>query len=75
MSMQADKPKKSRSLAATLTIAFLVLSFGVLFISNVIQIISTIQIQQATVANQQKIIAQEAANEVSNFIQGNCSRN
>jgi GAF domain-containing protein/HAMP domain-containing protein len=67
--MQAEKPKKSRSLAATLTLAFLGLSFGVLLIANLIQILTSIQIQQVTIANQQQVIAQDAANAVSSFIQ------
>ena len=63
------KASRSRSLAATLSLAFLGLSFAVLFIATFIQSISAFQVQRIAIANQQQIVAQEAANTVTNLIQ------
>jgi ABC-type sugar transport system substrate-binding protein/methyl-accepting chemotaxis protein len=69
--MQAEKTKTSRSLSATLAIAFLGLSAGVLLIATTAQSIFNFQTQQDAVASRQQLIAQDAANEVAGFIQNN----
>ena len=69
--MQAEKTKTSRSLLATLAIAFLGLSAGVLLIATTAQSIFNFQTQQDAVASRQQLIAQDAANQVAGFIQNN----
>ena len=60
---------KSRSLTITIAIAFMSLSLVILSISSALEAYSSFQTQQKAVIDQQRFIAQEAANEVSNFIQ------
>jgi methyl-accepting chemotaxis protein len=67
--MEVEKPKTSRSLTATLALAFLVLSVVVLFIAGSSQMYFNIQTQREIVAGEQQLIAQEAANTVASFIQ------
>lgn len=71
MSIQAKvkKPRDSRSLAATLAIAFLTLSVAVLFIAGGLQIYLSILTQQEIIADKQQLIAQDAANAVTSFVQ------
>jgi PAS domain S-box-containing protein len=68
------KPKKYRSLSVTLAIAFIVLSATVLLISGGLNLYYVFQNQQKTVVAQQELIAQNAANSVKNFVQGNFHR-
>jgi len=63
------KQKSSRSLAATLATAFVILSILSLLLASIFQIILNFQAQQRVVAEQQESIASDAANEVSNFIE------
>ena len=69
--MQAEKTKTSRSLLATLAIAFLGLSIGALFFTTVAQSILNFQTLQDAIVSQQQLIARDAANEVASFIQNN----
>jgi GAF domain-containing protein/HAMP domain-containing protein len=66
---KAKKPPRAQSLAATLAIAFGVLSVLVLLISSVLQLVSNLQAQQEAITSQQYLIAQDAARTVSSFIQ------
>jgi putative methionine-R-sulfoxide reductase with GAF domain len=68
MKTKTTKSKSSRSLTATLAIAFLVLSVVVLLISNVLQVFSSIATQQQVVAGKLQLIAQAASQPVSSFI-------
>lgn len=67
--MKVEQPRSSRSLAATLAIAFLVLSVVVLFIAGSSQIYLSIQAQQKSIADKQQLIAQDSANKVTSFVQ------
>jgi GAF domain-containing protein/HAMP domain-containing protein len=67
--MVINKYRPARNLSTTLAIAFIGLSVVVLLISQILQIIPTIQSQQAVVASQQQLIAQEASKIVSGSIQ------
>ncbi|MBN1993715.1 MAG: cache and HAMP domain-containing protein, partial [Anaerolineae bacterium] len=69
MSMLVKRPKGSRSLAATLAIAFLTLSVAVLFIASSIEVFFNFRTQRQMIASEQQLIAQEAANAVASFIQ------
>jgi GAF domain-containing protein/HAMP domain-containing protein len=69
MSMQIKKPKTSRSLAATLTIAFLALSLAALLIANVSLFLLIGRAIQESVNSKQQLAAQEAANTVASFVQ------
>src|SRR6185295_11774288 len=66
--MKVTKPRAVLSLTTTLAIAFFTLSAVVLLISSGLQIASKIQAQQETVANRQRLIAEEASQTVGNFI-------
>ncbi len=68
MKTKTKKPQSSRSLTATLAIAFLVLSVVVLLVSNVLQVFSSIATQQQVVAGKLQLIAQAASQPVSSFI-------
>ncbi|MBN2005058.1 MAG: response regulator [Anaerolineae bacterium] len=59
----------ARSLVATLGIAFLALSVGVLLIAGLLQGYLNFQAQRAAVSDRQRLIAQEASSTVSSFIQ------
>jgi signal transduction histidine kinase len=63
------KSQQSRSLITTLAIAFLTLSVVAILISSALQLLSTIQTQQQAIADRQYLLAQNAAETVSNFIQ------
>ena len=69
MSIPVKKSKGSRSLAATLAIAFLTLGVAVLIIASSIIIFFNLRTQRETIASEQQLIAQEAANAVASFIQ------
>jgi putative methionine-R-sulfoxide reductase with GAF domain len=62
-------PKASRSLTVTLALAFLALSVVVLLIASSLQIFVNFQTQREIVASKQLLIAREAANAVSGFMQ------
>jgi putative methionine-R-sulfoxide reductase with GAF domain len=68
MKTQTKKPKSSRSLTATLAIAFLVLSVVVLLVSNALQVFSSMAAQQQVIAGKLQLIAQAASQPVSSFI-------
>ncbi len=58
-----------RSLAATLTIAFLMLSLAILIISGSLELFFTYKSRQAVIAEQQRLIAQNAAQSVKNYVE------
>ena len=60
---------KIRGLAATLTLAFLIVSTTAVIISSSINIYSNFLSNQAVVAKQQQVVANEAVEEVKCFIQ------
>ncbi len=66
--MQIPTKKRFRSLAVTLAVAFLVLSVSVMLLSTISELSFSFQAQQEIIANQQRLIAQGAANAVKNFI-------
>ncbi|MFH0978172.1 MAG: cache domain-containing protein [Candidatus Woesearchaeota archaeon] len=63
------KKAKFRSLTVTLMIAFLALSAVILLISSGLNTYFNFQAQQEIVANQQQLVAKEAANSVKSFVQ------
>ena len=67
--MSTEKKQTTRSLAATLAIAFFTLSVVVLLVSSGLQIFSNVQTQQAAISSQQLLVAQEASKTISNFIE------
>ena len=69
MSKQARKPKTSRSLAATLAMAFVPLSLAALLIAYIPQFLFFLQARYESVYSQQQTTAYEAANAVATFIQ------
>ncbi|MFL7795206.1 MAG: cache domain-containing protein [Anaerolineae bacterium] len=69
MKNQIKKPQATLSLTTTLAIAFFVLGAVVLLISSSLQLFFSVQIQQESIANEQQLIAQDAAKTVSSFIQ------
>jgi GAF domain-containing protein len=73
METKTNKPKSSRSLTVTLTIALFLLSVVVLLISSGLQLYSNIQTQQAAIASKQEFIAQGASSTVSSFIDAHFS--
>ena len=64
-----NKRQTSRSLIATLAIAFVSLSVVVLLISSGLQLFSSFQTQRKVLLQKQEVIAQEAGKSVSNFIE------
>lgn len=68
---EVKKATNFRSLAVTLTIAFLILSLTTLAISSGLQAYFSYQDRQNVIAEQQYFIAREAANEVKSFIEEN----
>ncbi len=60
---------KSRSLTATLAIAFVALSLVALVVASGLQLYFNFRTQQEVVAGKQRLIAQEAARKVQSFIQ------
>jgi methyl-accepting chemotaxis protein len=71
MQIEVEKPKSSRSLAATLGIAFVGLSLAALFIAYIPQLSFYIQAQQESIGSAQQFIAKEAADTVASFAQEN----
>lgn len=71
MSIPEEKAKTrtSRSLTATLAIAFLTLSVVVLLVASSIEVYLNFRAEQEIISSQQQLIAQEAANTVASFIQ------
>jgi hypothetical protein len=69
MSMQKEKPKMARSLARTLSAAFLGLTLIALFVAYIPQLFFLVQEGNRAVGSEQQLIAQEAANTVADFIQ------
>ncbi|HNT74908.1 MAG TPA: GAF domain-containing protein [Anaerolineae bacterium] len=74
MSMQKEKPTgqtpaTTRTLAATLVRAFLVLLLGALFIAYLPQLLLFFQTGNRALESEQHLIAKEAATEVANFFQ------
>jgi GAF domain-containing protein len=69
METQKKKPRAARSLTATLSTAFFVLSAAVLSISSGLQIFANIQTQRDANSRKLQINAQDAAAKVSNNIQ------
>ena len=57
------------SLTATLTISFLAFGAISLSVSSALQLASVVQAQRRAVANDHRVIAQDAARNVSDFIQ------
>lgn len=58
-----------RSLTSTLALAFAGLSLLVLLVAGILQLLFAIQTQQASVANQQQRIAEDAGRTVASFLQ------
>jgi anti-anti-sigma regulatory factor/HAMP domain-containing protein len=69
MPIEGEMPRTSRSLTATLAIAFLALSVVVLLIASSLEMYFNFQTQREIVASKQQLIAQDAANTVTSFIQ------
>jgi GAF domain-containing protein/HAMP domain-containing protein len=69
METQVKKPQAARSLTATLAIAFFALSVALLLASGGLQVFFNMQTQQAAISKGQQLIAQEAAQSVSRYIQ------
>ncbi|MBN1933010.1 MAG: GAF domain-containing protein [Anaerolineae bacterium] len=67
MSMQREKPKMTRSLARTLTLAFLGLTWAALLIAYVPQLYLYVQQGNRAISSEQQLIAQDAANTVADF--------
>ncbi len=69
MKTRTKKPSTPRSLSATLALGFLGLSVIVLLISGGLQAYSNLATQQEAVTDKLQLIAQEASQPVSSFIQ------
>ncbi len=67
--LEDKKTRAFRSLAVTLAIAFSALVIVVLIIASSLQMYFSFQTQQKDIVNQQRLIAQDAANTVKSFIQ------
>jgi signal transduction histidine kinase len=67
------KTEKFRSLTASLTSAFLALSFVTLFLAVSLELYLNFRTQQNVVASELQLITQGAANTVSGFVQQNLS--
>ncbi|HUI69766.1 MAG TPA: cache domain-containing protein, partial [Spirochaetia bacterium] len=63
------KPHASLSLSATLTFSFLTFGVLILSISTLLQLVSGIRTQQRVITSDQQLIAQDAARNVSSFVQ------
>ena len=70
MEAKTSKSKSSRSLTVTLAITLFSLSVVVLLIVGGLYLYLNFQTQQAVLASQQELIAQEASKTVSSFIEG-----
>ena len=66
---KTNKLKTSRSLTATLAIAFFSLSAVVLLVSSGLQLFSSFQTQRTALSQKQEVIAQETGKSVSGFIE------
>lgn len=66
---KAKRRLKPRSLTATLGMGFVALSLVVLVLASSLQLYAYFLAEQAVVAGKQRLIAQNAANEVRSFIQ------
>jgi hypothetical protein len=64
-----EKPKTSRSLMATLALAFISLSLAILVIAIGVEMVFNFQTQQEAIAGRQQFIAQDAAGTVASFVQ------
>src|SRR5215207_3535317 len=69
MKFPSKKPRAALGLTTTLAIAFFTLSAAVLLISSGLQIVSNVQAQREAISNKQQLIAHDATQTVSNFIQ------
>jgi|GEM_PF-518800 len=69
MNRASDRRARGPSLKATLTIAFFLVGAIALLASGSLQMVSVIQAQKRAVANEQRVIAQDAARNVSVFVQ------
>src|SRR6476620_5636641 len=69
MKFPSKNPRAVLGLTTTLTIAFFTLSALVLLISSGLQIVSNVQVQREATSNKQQVIAQDATQSVSDFIQ------
>jgi PAS domain S-box-containing protein len=69
MILKAKKTKAFRSLRVTLAIAFLALCAVVLLIASSLSMYFSFQTQQELITNEQRFIAQNAANTVRSFVQ------
>jgi GAF domain-containing protein len=67
--LKTKRPKRSRSLTATLSIAFVVLSLVALLVVSSLELFFNFRSQQEIVAAKQRLIALDAANTVKSFIQ------
>ena len=67
--LETKRPTKSRSLTVTLAIAFVALSLITLLAASSLELYFNIRSQQEVVAGEQRLIAQDAANQVRSFIQ------
>lgn len=67
--MTEQKPKRSRSLAFVLAIAFLALSLTALLIAYIPQAILFLQTDFNRIEAEQNVITNDAANQVGNFVQ------
>lgn len=67
------RPRKPRSLVATLVIAFSGLSAVVLLISGGLQLFTNFQTQQQVIISRQRFIAEDASKTVSAFVEDNFS--
>jgi PAS domain S-box-containing protein len=74
MILKAKKRKVFRSLRVTLAIAFLALSAVVLLIASSLNMYFSFQNQQELITNEQRFIAQNAADTVKSFVQEKLSK-
>jgi len=71
MAVEVNSKKSSRTagLATTLATAFVILSLVLLLLASIFQLALNLQAQQGKVAAEQRVIASEAALEVSDFVE------
>ncbi len=66
---EVENAKKNfRSLSFTLAVTFLILTWVLLLVTGVLELYFSLQVQQRSIINQQQLIAQDAANQVSSFV-------
>ena len=73
MTIETKKTKPFKSLWVTLAVAFMSLSAVVLFVASSLNIYLNLQTQQKLITNEQRFIAQSAADTVKSFIDENFS--